>query len=67
MHFTQYVTAVSGEINIARGKPTAHSSESSTKPSSFKAVDGNLSPYWNDGSCTRTGTESKLKHFQYTC
>ena len=60
--------AVSGEINIARGKPTTHSSEGRTgsSSSSFRAVDGNLSPSWSDGSCSQTGRGSKLKHFQYT-
>ena len=56
------MTAVSGEINIARGKPTAHSSEGGKGPSAFRAVDGNVSPYWDDASCSRTKAESKLKH-----
>ena len=55
-----YTADFSGESNIARGKPTRQSSQYQNGPDiSNRAVDGNKSPLWNDGSCSHSNKQSK--------
>ena len=57
----------SGEVNIALRKPTKQSSNiyGRSRDNSYKAVDGNDSPLWQDGSCTHTDAAKSMSLLSY--